>query len=150
LGLFQEHRTHARHTETLRSAVISILIVASAGLVTLATYDDKVNSADLPAALLLVVFGLLGTMFSLYHTTKILQHKARASEYRRELDTTVFASTGGGGLQDIRDRVKFSNPVVRRMLDPMGVPISLILWCALPLLISVIGMWLARLAVATP
>jgi hypothetical protein len=34
-SLYEEHREHARHTETLRSTVISMLIVASAGLVTL-------------------------------------------------------------------------------------------------------------------
>jgi hypothetical protein len=73
-GLFEEHRAHARHIETLRSAVISMLIVASAVLATLSTYDKKLNTSDLPAAGLLVGFGILGTVFSFYHTEKITKH----------------------------------------------------------------------------
>jgi hypothetical protein len=151
-GLFEEHRAHARHTETLRSTVNSMLIVASAVLVTLATYDRKLNLGDIPAALLLIGFGLLGTMFSLYHTEKILKHKTMAREYRNELDEKVVGHLNGERLEDIRDRVtgkltvaskfaaanRFASLVVKR-LEEMGAPSSLILWIVLPLFISFIG-----------
>lgn len=166
-GLFEEHRAYARHTETLRATVINMLIIASAGLVTLATYDKKLNSWDVPAALLLVGFGLLGPMFSLYHTEKIWRHKTRASEYRNTLDTTVLDSPEGadleggeprdegGELRDIRMKADKNfreyikgkvagNPTLRVVegLDKMGIPGSLILWSVLPMFISMIGLLL--------
>jgi hypothetical protein len=161
-SLYEEHREHARHTETLRSTVISMLIVASAGLVTLATYDKKLNTWDLPAAALLVSFGLLGLFFSLYHTEKIAKHKMWASEYWNELDETVVVRLNGGQLKVIRERAaskfpalsegqatnkaatKFAIFVIKRS-ENIGIRSSLILWGIFPLLISAIGVFIAVL-----
>jgi uncharacterized Tic20 family protein len=176
-GLFEEHRAHARHTETLRSAVINMLIVASAVLVTLSTYDKILNTSDMPAAVLLVGFGILGTMFSLYHTEKIAKHKVRAAEYRNELDSTVLESPNGRKLAildnradaafskllgDLAHRSKFMEfmvNVISRLDDKdeevddkdenknSTFPRSLVLWSILPLFISLIGLSLIALIV---
>jgi hypothetical protein len=162
-GLFEEHRGHARHSETLRSTVIGMLILASTALVTLATYDKKVNSWDIPAALLLIGFGILGFLFSLYHTEKIVKHKLIASDYGNELDTTVFLPiTGGARLKTIgarsvnKESALSEGSVANKFLDlanlfvffviekseDMKLRSSLILWSILPAFIAAIGLLL--------
>jgi hypothetical protein len=161
-GLYEEHRAHARHTETLRSTVNSMLIVASAALVTLATYDKKLNSWDIPAALLLIGFGFLGFLFSLYHTEKIVKHKIIADGFRRDLDETVFTPLSGAHLNDIGARnakwyptlsedpeanklVTFVNRFVTFVIvtsENMKIRSSFVLWAMLPSFIAAIGLLL--------
>ena len=160
-GLFEEHRAHARHTETLRSTVVGMLIIASTALVTLATYDKKLNSWDIPPALLLIGFGILGFLFGIYHTEKIVLHKTRAIEYGKELDKTILRPLAGALLIeaiDERTRNKLSEPtknpdadtfkafankfvryVVEKSEDVEIRP-SLLLWSMLPALIAAIGL----------
>lgn len=148
-GLYQEHRPPARHNETMRSTVNNILIVASAGLVTLATYDRGVNKDDLPAAALLIGFGLLGFLFSVSHTEGSLRQKRRAREYWVELDNKFFASPGSRELRQVRDAADkhHKNILVRSI---RRVSNSHILWMLLPLLISLIGLYMMRVAIQIP
>jgi hypothetical protein len=154
IDLYEEHRTHARHTESLKSTVISTLIVASAALITLATFDDKLNSWDVPVALLLVGFGFLGTFFSFYHSEKIWKHKERAKGYWKALDRSVVVPFGGHKLRDIREKADKKHPaysdkptnflgrVVKWVEDRET---SFLLWTVLPLFISAIGFLLLGL-----
>src|SRR5215217_4424192 len=160
-SLFEEHRAHARHTETLRSTVVGMLILASTALVTLATYDKKLNSWDIPPALLLITFGILGFLFGIYHTEKIVSHKAKAIEYGKELDKTILMPlTGAQLIEDIDDRTRkklskptenpeadtyktYVNRLVRYVVDTsedVEIRPSLLLWSMLPALIAVIGL----------
>jgi hypothetical protein len=166
-GLYEEHRAHARHTETLRSTVNSMLIVASAALVTLATYDRNLNSWDIPAALLLIGFGFLGFLFSLYHTEKIVKHKIIADAFRSDLDDTVFTPLSGAHLNDIGARnakwyptlsedpdankfVAFLNRFVTFVIlksESMKIRSSFVLWAILPSFIAAIGLLLLVIAI---
>ncbi len=141
-GLYQEHRTHARHNETLRSTVNNMLIVASAVLVTLATSDKEINERDLPGAVLLIGFGVLGFIFSASYTEKVGRHKMRADQYREELDQVVFAKPiGERKLQKIVEDAdaKHKNFLVH-LIKTVGN--SFTLWSILSLLISLIGIYL--------
>src|SRR5258707_15319914 len=89
-GLYQEHRLMGRHNETLRSTVNNMLIVASAALVRFVTYDKEVNQSDLPAALLLIGFWVLGCGFSVSYKKRTWNHNRRAGQFRNELDTFFF------------------------------------------------------------
>lgn len=141
-GLYQEHRIHARHNETLRSTVNNMLIVASAALVSLALYDKEVTLRDLPAGVLLVGFGLLGFIFSASYTERTVKHKSRANEYRHELDAIVFAEPIGRklaiitGAADRQYKSIFLLRVIRKVAN------SHILWSILPLFIALVGLYL--------
>jgi hypothetical protein len=144
-GMYQEHRTHARHNETLRSTVSNILIVASAGLVSLSTYDQKINREDLSAAILLIGFGVLGIMFSAAYTERYHRNRERANAYRTRLDELFFKNPESSesdtleGLTNKADRtVKFRKiAAIIRMTSS-----SHLLWVALPCFISIIGVFL--------
>ncbi len=150
-GMYQEYRAHARHNEDLRSTVNNILIVASAGLVSLITYDQKINREDLSAAILLIGFGVLGIMFSASYTERYQRHRQRASVYRNRLDELFFKndeSSGENTLAGLRDeadktiKFKFKKLVVfTRMISS-----SHILWIALPCFVSIIGVFLTAKA----
>jgi hypothetical protein len=141
-GLYQEHRTHARHNETLRSAVNNMLIVASAVLVTLTTSDKEINERDLPGALLLIGFGILGFIFSASYTEKVGRHKTTANQYREELNQVIFTKpVGERNLQKIAEDAYAKH---KNFLVPFikTVGNSFTLWSILPLSISLIGIYL--------
>lgn len=141
-GLYQEHRAHARHNETLRSTVNNMLIVASAALVSLALYDKEVNLWDLPAGILLIGFGLLGFVFSASYTERTVKHKARANEYREELDAIVFAEPFGRKLVEITKAAdkKYKDIFLMRAIRKAAN--SHLLWIVLPLFIALVGTYL--------
>lgn len=140
-GMYQEHRVHARHNETLRSAINNMLIVASAALVSFVIYDKEVNSSDLPAAILLIGFGLLGFIFSTSYTERTLEHKRRADQYWNELDSLLFKRPVGRTMAEITRAAdaKHRTFVVRSIRSFAN---SHLLWIVFPLFISLIGIYL--------
>ena len=100
-GLYQEHRSHARHNEMLRSTINNMLIVASVAIISFATYDKELNRSDLVAALLLIGVGFLGIFFSASYTERALKHKQRAKECHKELDSIVFKEPVGRSLNKV-------------------------------------------------
>jgi hypothetical protein len=150
-GLYQEHRAHARHNETLRSTVINMLIVASAALVSIITYDKNIDLTDLGAAILLVGFGLLGLAFSTYYTAKIYKHKTRAQQYWKKFDEMFFDQPEKISLEGIHHEAsrKYTEGLLSKLwnrgslIDTVKtVSNSLVLWSILPILISLIGLYL--------
>jgi hypothetical protein len=141
-GLYQEHRTHARHNETLRSTVNNMLIVASAALVSLALYDRDITLRDLPAGILLIGFGLLGFVFSASYTERTVKHKSRANEYAQELDTLVFDEPLGRNLKSIARAADKAYRSIFLMRAIRAVANSHLLWVILPLFIAIIGLFL--------
>lgn len=151
-GMYQEYRTHARHSETLRSTVNNILIVASAGLVSLSTYDQQINRDDLPATFLLIGFGILGILFSSTYTERYFRSAERAAACRQRLDELFFSgseSSHSHTLEGLRNKayenlrfLKFSR-TIRRVSN------NHILWVALPFFVSIIGVLLTVRGLST-
>lgn len=141
-GYYQEHRTHARHNETLRTTVNNILFVASAALVTLTGLDKCIDDRDLPGAFLLVGFGILGFLFSASYTEKVGRHKSRSEQYFCELNELFFSDLNGE--RDLRQIVKDADQQYKnfgvQLIKKVGK--SFTLWSILPLLISLIGAFL--------
>jgi hypothetical protein len=102
-GLYQEHITYARHQESQRSTVGMLIITVSSALIGIATYDDKILISDLPIAMLIVVLGLFGAIFSAKHYERFTFHNERTEEYRRKLEE-ILPSIGVTNLNEIADK----------------------------------------------
>jgi hypothetical protein len=137
-GLYQEHRSHARHNETLRSMINNMLIVASVAIISFATYDKELNQNDVPAALLLIGIGSLGIFFSASYTERALKHKQRAKEYQKELDDIVFGQPVGRKLDKVLDAADTEHG--KSYVGKIGqVSNSHLFWIILPLVIMMAG-----------
>lgn len=146
-GMYQEYRLEVRHYEIMRATVNNILIVASAGLVSLVTYDKQVNREDLSATILLIGFGIIGIMFNATYTELCYRHGVRAATYRNRLDdlffrypeSSIFDETTLEGI-----RQKAFNKLKFRKLATIArkLAISHFLWIPIPLFISIIGLFL--------
>jgi hypothetical protein len=137
-GLFEEHRSHARHNETLRSTVNNMLVVASVAVIGFATYDKEVNQNDLAAAGLLIGIGFLGFFFSASYTERALKHKKRATECQKELDRIVFNEPFGRKLEDV---IREADDLHKgSYVGKIGkVSSGHLFWIVLPLVIMVTG-----------
>jgi len=137
-GLYQEHRTHARHNETLRSTVNNMLVVAAVAIISFATYDKELNQDDSVAALLLIGVGFLGLLFSASYTERALKHRSRAKGCHKELNSTVFKDPVGRTLDEvIREAdVQHEGSYVGKVGK---VTNSHLFWLILPLVIMLAG-----------
>lgn len=137
-GLYQEHRSHARHNETLRSTINNMLIVASVAIISFATYDKALNKSDIAAALLLMGVGFLGIFFSASYTERALKHKQRAKECHKELDSTVFKEPIGRTLNKVMTEADDQHK--KSHAGKMGrISNSHLFWIILPLVIMLAG-----------
>jgi hypothetical protein len=144
-GLYQEHRSHARHNETLRSTVNNMLIVACVAIISFATYDKELNQNDLPAALLLIGIGFLGFFFSASYTERTLKHKKRAQECQKELDDIVFKDPVGRTLSEVIKEADTQHK--ESYVGKIGkVSSSHLFWIILPLIIMLAGIALMIIA----
>ena len=88
-GLFQENINYARHHETLRGTVSNLIIVVSAGVVGIITFDRKIDILDLPLSLFLTAIGVFGAFFTAKHYERYRMHDARLNEIKKRLDALV-------------------------------------------------------------
>lgn len=147
-GLYQEHRNHARHNETMRANITNYVIAISAGLVSLIALGGKLDASDLPLTIMLIAVGLPGTIFSASHTERYHRHRQRASEHAQELDRLWFegglsAKNAAEGhrrtLKEVKacaDRDHLNRDIYRILRKATNTHV---LWLIFPLLISLIG-----------
>jgi hypothetical protein len=67
--MVNEHMTQARHQETLRSSMTTLLITLSSAIIAFVTFDKDLSSIDLPAAFLLLFLGIFGVFFRRHITS---------------------------------------------------------------------------------
>ncbi len=147
-GLYQEHRNHARHNETMRANITNYLIAISAGLGSLIAIGGGLDNADLPLTIMLIVVGILGTIFSASHTERYHRHRQRSAEYVNELDRLWF----NHGLlpKSQEEETRRTIQQVKACADTEHLNKSIfgalrratnthVLWLFFPLLISLIG-----------
>lgn len=149
-GAYQEHLTTARHNETLRSTVNNILIAASVLIITLTTFDRKIDTEDSSVFVMLIIFGLFGTAFNLVYTERYDRHRTRAYEYRKQLDKLFFSNSELlnsedpkllklSTLEEIKE--KADNNRHRYLKHIRKFLYHNILWALLPLFITTIGIY---------
>ncbi|HEX8197709.1 MAG TPA: hypothetical protein VF571_16070 [Pyrinomonadaceae bacterium] len=132
-GLYQEHRNHARHNETLRANITNILFIASAGLITLITFDQKINWNDLPATIALIFFGIVGALMSESHTGLYLRHIQRSYSFILEIEKLFFCEE-----LSKRNLSEIYKEADSRLSKKIGI-FKHFLWLMLPIFISIVG-----------
>jgi hypothetical protein len=84
--LYIDNREYARTHEGQRAMAANLIVAISAGLVGLATFDQKLTTADLPLTFFLMAVGLFGTVFSSKHYERTRLHLNRAKQFLKRLD----------------------------------------------------------------
>src|SRR5688500_18613845 len=64
---YTELRTHQRHTETVRTSALSVVLLITSALTTVVTVDKAINRAALPLCLIITAVGLFSIPFSLLY-----------------------------------------------------------------------------------
>lgn len=143
--LFQEYRTHARHKEIMRANITNYLIIVSAGLITLITYDNvKVDKEDYPMTIMLIILGILGILFSASYTERYHRNKGRADKIAELIGNDWFDDgekfVNLKKESDHQHELKPYHKLVARISN------SHILWLLFPVSITMIGFILTFLA----
>lgn len=84
--MVNEHMTQARHQETLRSSMTTLLVTLSVAIVGFITFDKDLSNTDLAPAILLFSLGAFGILFSAKHYERFNFHIARVRSYRNALE----------------------------------------------------------------
>jgi FtsH-binding integral membrane protein len=87
--MFQEHRTHGRHHEVLRSNATTIIFGITAAVLTVVGFEKQVSRHHWPLGLFLVFVGLYGVVFSAKQYERIAMHASRARKLRAQIDATI-------------------------------------------------------------
>lgn len=84
--MVNEHMTQARHQETLRSSMTTMLVTLSGAIVGFITFDKELSNTDLAPSFLLFFLGAFGVFFSAKHYERFNFHIARVRSYRNALE----------------------------------------------------------------
>jgi hypothetical protein len=84
--MVNEHMTQARHQETLRSSMTTVLITLAGLIVSVVAFDKASSVGDLAPSLLLLLLGVFGIFFSAKHYERFNFHIARVRSYRAQLE----------------------------------------------------------------
>lgn len=90
-GMYQEHCVQGRHHENQRSSVTNLIITIAASVVALLSISDFVTESW-PLALVLVLLGIMGALFSLKHYERFRFHMKCAGAYRDALEQMLPAT----------------------------------------------------------
>lgn len=132
---------YAKHHETQRERMTSLILVITGFGVASVGWDKQANSSDLPVGVLLIVLGIFGIIFSLKHYAHYKLHYARYRSYRRAIDEEFEPPF----LLQLKDRGdEYSK---REMRYPFTERIPLHqLWAFLPALSAFVGISIIVLA----
>jgi hypothetical protein len=152
LGMYEENCAHARHHESQRASASNIIILTTAGLVSLIA-AGRLTCDDWPLACGLIVIGICGAAFNVAHLERVCLYRRLADEYRNALDDLLFQREGANEeqtpktLKGIQSKAesehikKFRIEHVQkfRLLRWLAnIEIIRIIW---PLIITIIGVW---------
>jgi hypothetical protein len=84
--MVNEHMTQARHQETLRSSMTTMLVTLAGVIVGFVTFDRELSPTDLAPSILLFFLGVFGISFSAKHYERFNFHIARVRSYRSALE----------------------------------------------------------------
>lgn len=100
--MVNEHMTQARHQETLRTSVATLIITLSGAIIAFVTIDKVVTIGDTPILMLYLLLGIFGIIVTAKHYERFNHHIARVRFYREPLE----ASFPAGDCKQIRDAAK--------------------------------------------
>lgn len=141
--MYSENSIQARHHETQRAAVASTFIGISGAVIAFMTSDKTLSPLDLPPALLLVLLGMFGAVFSAKQYERIQLHTRRARGYRDAYDALLPVSP----LRSIRRIADDDNT---REFPKLSVLRLNQFWIAMNLAISGLGVCLVIVALFFP
>jgi len=136
LALFQHNSEQARHHQIQRATTTNLIIVISSGIIGLIALDHQLNHADFYPALLLVVLGVFGALWSAKHHERFAYYTERARGYRDESDSLL----PGAKLKTIKEAADEETKKKHKFLHKIQL---WHLWVFLHIVIAVIGGWIA-------
>lgn len=145
-GLYQERRNQAKHHETMRSNVINYTLIVSSALITVNTFNGKVNRQDIPLSIVIVLIGLFSTLFTASYTERLNHSRAQASALSKHLDFLFFEGQAPTTISQIetdaeKEHFKYKLfELLRRVTNIHW------LWISFPFIIAFIGLILVVLA----
>jgi hypothetical protein len=154
---YEEHAAQARQHEDLRASVTSTLGGFAAALVGFAGIGG-LHPSDVPAGLLVMVFGLLGAVLSLKHYERNRLHVRVMGAVRDEISMIQAAPEHTPrSTQEVRTGAEADHGehfTLRRKQSPEDEPASWLvraslarLWAALPLAVAAAGAAIVVVAV---
>ena len=150
---YSELRTTSRHVETTRSNAVNYALVVGAALITLITLDKKVDHADWPLCLVLVVVSLFTSAYSLLYLERYLRTKKRARVVLDEIDARFFSDQEWAhrltGLRETADAEKGEYAKLFKWVRSATITTHAFL-LVVPLIIFVLGCLLLIQALANP
>lgn len=93
--MYQENMTQARHHETQRSTVATLLLAITGVVMSVLSQPEVAPGSRWPLQLFLCLLGLFGFAFSLKQYERFEEHLQRARLFRDALDTTFQSTTIG-------------------------------------------------------
>jgi uncharacterized integral membrane protein len=142
LGMYGENCTHVRHHESQRATASNIIILTTAGLVSLMA-AGSLTCDDWPLACGLIIIGLCGAVFNAAHLERVCLYRRTADEYRNALDILLFKGEEANedqtpktlrGIQSNAE--KEHDKKFRNLRWVANIEIVRIIW---PLIIALIG-----------
>lgn len=82
----EELRQGMKH-ETSRSSFTNLVLIATGVIITIVTYDKKINHNDWWLAIFLMIIGLFGVLCNLKYYERFHFHYSRAKGYRKLLES---------------------------------------------------------------
>jgi len=145
-GLYIELRNQSRHSELLRANVSNYVLLISSALITIITFDKKIDRNDLFLGLITILSGIVGMVFSLSYTERYNRNRGRALELIRHLDACFFEGTSSRTLNDINAEADKAHYKSNSYLWISSVTNTHFFWVILPALITIIGLVLTTLS----
>jgi hypothetical protein len=145
-GMYVDLRTHARHAETLRANAGGLVLVVASALVALIASDKNVGHPDVPLAVVIVLAGFSGLLFSLSYTELYERNRKRAYSLRKTLDGRYFADPDRSilGLLKNSDEEHHGTAIYRLGRKRTGSAIWF--WLVVPTLVTGVGVVLLYFA----
>ena len=121
-------------------------MTAASAIVAVITYDKHVDIYDLPLSIMVILIGVIGTLFSSAYTERYHRNRKRASDLLKELDqiTPHFDRSSMVAIEAKADATTWSK---KRFAVVRKISSSHWLWLAFPILVSILGAVLAVIAI---
>jgi hypothetical protein len=146
-GEYVEFRTHARHSETLRSNVNNYLLLSASGLITVIAFGNGIQFNDIYLSVLLIIVGIAGALFSSSYIERYQRNRQRALQIAKKLDMLFLNNQVGYKIGDITmyaDGIHYKNKIYAWIRDWLRD--THWLWLMFPGAVILIGLAISILA----
>lgn len=83
--LYAEHTAWARHQESQRSSISSLLLSIVALLIAVIGFDNKIDINDLMPSFFIFITGILGCLLSYKYYSQFKFHESRIDSYKKKM-----------------------------------------------------------------